>query len=296
MGLLKALSSGDVRTLTARTVIGRSAVCGIRLDAARVSSEHAVVAWQDKKWTVRDLGSRNGTWVEDQLVSAGQVAVLWAGARIRFAEEGWVVHDASPPAPMALRLSSGAQVGATGDVLLLPDEDEPRMSIAPIAAGGWSAYTDSMAFDVADRDTVDVDGERYQLFLPAALEPTVGAGDAIHLRFRVSPDEERVEVEVACAGRLARLGPRSHNYLLLTLARVRMAERFRSVGDRGWVQREDLARWLKVDLRTVAVHVHRIRQEIGQQNVDGAAAVLEVRPRTGQLRVGTDAVVVESSD
>jgi transcriptional regulator with AAA-type ATPase domain len=44
-------------------VIGRSAACSIQLDGSSVSREHAVIERRGPIWAVRDLGSRNGLFV-----------------------------------------------------------------------------------------------------------------------------------------------------------------------------------------------------------------------------------------
>jgi hypothetical protein len=110
----------------------------------------------------------------------------------------------------------------------------------------------------------------------------------------VSSDEEHVEVALSRGPTSARLAPRSHHYMLLTLARIRVAQVNRSSAERGWVHRDDLARMLRVDPRTVNVQVHRARQDLGRQEVDGAAHLLEVRGRTGQIRLGTDLITIRS--
>ncbi|HOU13725.1 MAG TPA: FHA domain-containing protein [Anaerolineae bacterium] len=47
----------------ARSVIGRGASCDILLSDSRVSEQHAEIVTDGVTYTVRDLGSMNGTWV-----------------------------------------------------------------------------------------------------------------------------------------------------------------------------------------------------------------------------------------
>ncbi|MBO0892267.1 MAG: FHA domain-containing protein, partial [Acidothermales bacterium] len=44
-------------------LIGRSPDCQVRIDDGRVSRHHAQLAYEEGGWTLRDLGSRNGTYV-----------------------------------------------------------------------------------------------------------------------------------------------------------------------------------------------------------------------------------------
>jgi FHA domain len=63
------------------TVIGRGAECDLRLDDTFVSQEHARIFAKDGSWYVEDLGSTNGTFVNEQRLSAP--AMLTTGDRIR---------------------------------------------------------------------------------------------------------------------------------------------------------------------------------------------------------------------
>ncbi|HEX6446677.1 MAG TPA: FHA domain-containing protein [Streptosporangiales bacterium] len=47
----------------ATVLIGRSPDCQVRIDDGRVSRHHAQLAFEEGGWTLRDLGSRNGTYV-----------------------------------------------------------------------------------------------------------------------------------------------------------------------------------------------------------------------------------------
>jgi diguanylate cyclase (GGDEF)-like protein len=50
------------------TVIGRSSKCDVQLDQESVSRNHARISRQRAHYVIRDLGSTNGTYVNDELV------------------------------------------------------------------------------------------------------------------------------------------------------------------------------------------------------------------------------------
>jgi pSer/pThr/pTyr-binding forkhead associated (FHA) protein len=53
------------------TVVGRARACEIRLDSPRVSRRHCCLAFGNGEVLVRDLGSTNGTSINDQRVAVG---------------------------------------------------------------------------------------------------------------------------------------------------------------------------------------------------------------------------------
>ena len=62
---------GKARTvrLSATTDIGRADACAIRLGDAYVSQVHARLSSSNGAWTIEDLGSTNGTYLNDRRVA-----------------------------------------------------------------------------------------------------------------------------------------------------------------------------------------------------------------------------------
>ncbi len=61
--------------------IGRAPGCGITVDDSYVSSLHARLARSNSQTIVEDLGSRNGTWVNEKQINSA--TVLKSGDRVR---------------------------------------------------------------------------------------------------------------------------------------------------------------------------------------------------------------------
>ncbi len=79
---------GAEHELGERNTIGRMDACSIRILDGLVSKQHAEVLYSDGRWWLRDLGSMNGTALNDQRVgtvelSEGDVISIGA-ARLRF--------------------------------------------------------------------------------------------------------------------------------------------------------------------------------------------------------------------
>jgi pSer/pThr/pTyr-binding forkhead associated (FHA) protein len=67
--------------LDTSTTIGRGAGCELRIDDTYASSEHARIFGRGDAWYVEDLGSTNGTFVNEQRLAAP--AMLAPGDKIR---------------------------------------------------------------------------------------------------------------------------------------------------------------------------------------------------------------------
>ena len=86
--------------------IGRVEECGLCIPNEYVSRNHAEVVWENGEWIVRDLGSRNGIFVDGERTSAVPIA---QGATIRLGVEGpfvtFTVEQPVRPVPPPLPTS-----------------------------------------------------------------------------------------------------------------------------------------------------------------------------------------------
>jgi pSer/pThr/pTyr-binding forkhead associated (FHA) protein len=98
---------GRAHPLDARTLIGRQVENrGIAVLEPSVSRHHAHLTFDNAVWTVRDLGSANGTYLEDRLCD--NPAPVKSGERIRFGHIAfYMIEDvAALPAPKASRTTT----------------------------------------------------------------------------------------------------------------------------------------------------------------------------------------------
>jgi pSer/pThr/pTyr-binding forkhead associated (FHA) protein len=264
VGVLRKVGGDKSFTLGSRCLLGRHPGCDLRVDNPRVSGEHASLRWIGDHWEVRDLGSKNGTIVDGARLGGGKRAILVQGSVITLGgEEAFVLEDAAPPVASARHAQTFRLRTATDGLLVLPDDDHPEMSILEDANGRWVAEDSEGARYVVDRDLVVVDGEGWILDLPHVTIATHEVNDVppsiegVSLRFGVSRDEEHIEVTVVDGARTTSLPPRSHHYLLLTLARALLEDPESSPAERGWVDRAVLCRMLATPPNLLNVAVFR---------------------------------------
>jgi FHA domain len=104
--------AGTERRVTAGTTVGRSGA-DVALNDPEVSRRHAVFRQVDSGIAVEDLGSSNGTYVNDQQVSG--IVTLSDGDRVRFGNTVWRLGGAEAAAG-----GGGAAAAAPADPDRLP--------------------------------------------------------------------------------------------------------------------------------------------------------------------------------
>ncbi|MEZ4302198.1 MAG: FHA domain-containing protein [Polyangiaceae bacterium] len=304
MAIVVDARTGHPLTLPAHCLFGRSSACSPRIEDPRVSGEHARITWLGEAWELKDLGSRNGTFLNGHKLDRGGAALLSVSDRIALGDDSisFSVLDLSPPVAQARSLSSSRILQASSAVLALPSPDSPDVSIFEDADGQWRLEHDGDVEITSDGAVIDVAGEAFMLHLPAPVTPTIDASfgppdvRSLALGFRVSLDEERVEVTALIRGDRHVIPPRAHHYTWLTLAR-RMQEDTTQAklpdASRGWLSIPDLCRMLAIDENKLNVDFFRIRQDVGSLGLQTPASIIERRRGSRQARLGTSQLTID---
>lgn len=143
-----------------KTVIGRREECDLRIPLAEISRKHALVLIDDKTVTIRDMGSANGTYLNNKRISEEDLA---AGDHIVVGPVVFTVRINGEPEevkPVHTRLEarSREEAGGTpaGDLVtqksesadpLEADDDDPISALEALAGSD-----DTAALDIDDLD------------------------------------------------------------------------------------------------------------------------------------------------
>jgi hypothetical protein len=296
MAILR-LSDNVQMVLPGRCLVGRAPTCDLVLPERNDSGQHAVIAWNGTGWDVQDLGSRNGTYVDDQRLGGDTRVRLRHDSRVRFGRESspWTLVDDTAPVAMAQRLTSREWRRAEGGYLALPGPEHYECAVYQTSDGGWVVERGSEVSPVADQGTVSTSGgELWRVVLPVAVLATEKEGDMprllarLRLRFRHSLDEEQVELTAFCGKERLDLGIRAHHYPLLLLARRRLTDRRAGLteADEGWVLLDELLQMLNMGESHLNISIHRARNQLGELGVVDAASLVERKPRMRRIRLG----------
>ena len=109
-----AFAGQSVELPPSGAVLGRAGDADLVIDDERISGRHAELRRQDGAWTVMDLGSSNGTFVNDDMISAatplqdGDIVVI-GDSSLRFdSAAGAVAPPVAAPQPSAAAAPSAA--------------------------------------------------------------------------------------------------------------------------------------------------------------------------------------------
>ena len=229
-------------------------------------------------------------------VRSGKAHVVARGAQLAFGSESelWELLDDSAPQAMAIPLDGGDPVVQENDVIGLPSAQSPEASIFRDVDGVWKLETlDGDRIVLEHHKLFQVAGRPFRFASPDVMGPTSTSlmspdQTPVSLKFLVSRDEEHVELRAEQGDLDVDLGSRSHNYMLLTLARARREDEKSGLSDPscGWIHQEDLLSLLHITSTQLNIDVFRIRQHFARVGLPGVVNVIERRPRTKQLRLG----------
>lgn len=302
MAVLECLNTGARYPLAARMLVGRSHTCDLRLMGAQVSGVHAELLWDGSRWVVHDLGSRNGTLVDDQPLAPQLRYPLGLGMQLVFGapDQRFRLVDGTAPGLVAIA-DDDTMRQARGGMLCLPTDDDPQRTLIERKGVGWELEGADTPTPLHDRQRLEAGGQGWIIHLPAVAQNTEDGSalplsiERLRLEFLVSRDEEHVQLVIYQDARRVELRPRAHDFFLLTLARGRRSDQAQDglpEPEHGWVYREDLASSLRVDRTRINLWVHRARRQFADAGVVDVGGLIERRERSEQLRIGVRDLVV----
>jgi hypothetical protein len=289
--------------LMAEHLIGRGPQCALRLSPNYISSQHALIRWSGNGWELLDRGSRNGTRLNGASVEPGRAYRLLKDAVVSFGhpDERWSLTDTSEPQAMVLALDTGEARLEHFGMIGIPSNENPELTLFRDLDGAWKLEDlDGSLRALGAGHTFELGGRSYVFSCPSTNNLTASIGVALPrglptLKFVVSSDEDFVELSLEYEGRSLPLGSRAHNYLLLTLARQRLADLANAVASAssGWIDKDELANGLRITPPQIDGEIFRIRRHFASHGVPDSSGVIERRERTRLIRIGFERLLVE---
>lgn len=296
MGLLIG-RDGERVALLADHVVGRSRRCDLTIaEDPWVSGEHSCVRWHAQQWVIRDLGSRNGTFVNGAKIEPGREVVLQGGDVIEFGQRGrkWVLSDPSPPVSFARNLETGEIVWSADDIMSLPPQGDPEIVLFCRLDGRWwldRFLIDGTEVPVTHGDILRTAAGEWEIHIVRiggltedVVELPVLLAD-MTMVFDVAKDDGAVTI-VLEGPRQIDLGSYAHHHVMLALARAHSADQHRAPADRGWRTWRELSEQLPGwNQNTVNVSLHRARRQLTSLGLRDSGGIVERRGSVGEMRL-----------
>ncbi|SFC57610.1 FHA domain-containing protein [Microbulbifer thermotolerans] len=289
--------------LMAHHTIGRRQdAVDTRITSSEISGIHAAIQWTGTHWIIRDL-SRNGTWVNGQQLVPAKNYPLQQGDRIAFGRASnplWVVESLDAPENLLIDLRTGEALPLE-QYHLLPDESDPLASLHFNPLTGQWLYEITGTPSGSESATVVKHGERidcgrhsWQLFLAENQGATKELSlqrlsiTDFALRFTVSHHEEHVQLQLRREDMKKDLPARTHNYLLLYLARARIRDIQQGADPdaQGWVSIQLVTRELGITANHLNTQIFRARKQIAETLPDAIDTSSLVERRSWEIRLG----------
>jgi hypothetical protein len=270
----------------------------IKFDDRTVSAEHAVLAYIKGRWTIRDLGSRNGTRVNGSSLKLGDRVELSPGAEIHCGSVKLKLVSDGQPGPAVVG-ADGTVLESKGGVLSFA-RDEASSAILLLTTSGWALETRDGERPVRDGDVIESEGQQWTVTFPSdedvevrsTVQPLESPLLLSRLTFEFVVSREQDFVEIALKGTEHKVAARACNHLLLMLARHRLSDAALVEAERGWMSTAELGARLTFDTERLNVEVFRARAALAALGVVDASRIIERRVVTRQLRIGTDRLIV----
>ncbi len=135
-GFCLRIGSRAVRLHTGSVLVGRGLSSDVVLDDSQVSRQHARLDVSEDAVTVVDLGSVNGSYLDDQPLARGPTPVP-VGARLRFGHTSLELV-VEPPAPSGARAQRALELRGE-PLLVVGEEDIPTRRYQALDVAGAGA-------------------------------------------------------------------------------------------------------------------------------------------------------------
>ncbi len=259
MAILRNCMSGSKIVLHSHHIFGRDrASVDTFIEGRDISQIHASIRWEGTSWHILDV-SRNGTWVDKNLLKYGQSLYLRKGVSIQFGNAPasvWEVLDVQAPKTVLVPLHGESSVIELDTFCGLPDSEDPEISLYLSSERQWFCERADGVAPIHDGDVISLGSRLWKLHVARVIDTTLVQSESqpllvneIGFRFEVSLDEEHVFVKLIRNGETINLGERAHNYMLLTLARYRLDDMQKQIdlNEQGWVDLENLSEMLDLN-------------------------------------------------
>lgn len=298
MAIIENLLTKETVYVHFQHTFGRGAdrVTRIHPQNTDVSTDHAIIYWQEKHWYIKDR-SRNGSLINRAFLHKNTTK-LSKGDTIKLGSDPsteWKLTDVAPPQSYLRPLHTQNPLILLDSYHALPNGENPEVIFFCTPDKQWRMEKAGETYHLEDRQVIDFEGKQWLFVKNEWIDETIDHGIIkmqARFEFTISTDQEQIAVKIITRDVAMDLGVRSYNYLLMTLAQRRQkdAEAGVAAKDQGWVNLEILLNELsKEELKevtqyTLNVRIHRLKEYLLKLQPYGKQFVDILERRKGEIR------------
>ena len=275
MAIIKCIHSNKAIILHTQNRIGRNKkVSTIHIAENDISQSHAVIEWKNGDWYLQDC-SRNGTLISKKYFHHASTK-LKENDIIQFGRDEstkYQVVNLNPPVSYLVSLSNPETIMELGNFEKITNDENEEILFYYSSDMCWKAETESYSIKFEHEKTYRLNNDNWLFVENEPLDATIDTRnlvDQAEFQFKVSEDEESVQVNITIDGLKLDLGERSHHHLLLILARKRFSDSKEDslTNNCGWLDVENLVSQLSkelyktVDEYYINILIHRFRKQL----------------------------------
>jgi hypothetical protein len=298
------LNKKNQKTVICRVnhTIGRDTDTNItHIESPSASRNHATIAWNGQAWQIKDA-SLNGTYLNKTRLNTGVYHEITLGTKIQFgntSDEIWEVTELSPPATGLIPLSKTESFIPLHDVVILPLDNKDIMIYLSDNAQ-WLCESDDETSVLQPGDIVGNDKQLWQFShaqpsdATTTMDLTPPPSD-IKFNFKASQNEEHVSLSLVVDNKEFDMGERNHHYLLLLLARQRLADIKKGTpsSEQGWINKDVLVQMTGIIEQHLNIQIYRFRKQVTSTMPSSTTLHQIIERRPGELRFAYSDIHVE---
>ena len=302
MASLVNTSNNKTVKLRSQHVFGRHpATANTVLRDDLTSRVHALIYWSSGFWKIKD-SSTNGTFINRQQMTSGNSQILSLNDEIQFGTTSnrvWKVVNLDRPQSMLVCVGEPDRTIELSGLTVLPTVEQPELSIYQNKHGQWLMESDVDQLILQPGTRVTVGGRRWYFIAPDDIDETQPAPAVGHespgMQFKVSTDEEHVELTIKLEQQCIELEERVHHYLLLCLARQKLSDSAQGVEslEQGWLDKDLLVKMTGMEEKHINIQIYRFRKQLLENDSAISQQLMSiVQRRRGQLRLDCDQIEI----
>ena len=274
------------------------------LNNGEASRLHATILWDGEHWQLQDT-STNGTFLNGRQIK-GSRALLAKGDQLNFGNikaDTWALIKTDGPQNMLIPETSGLAVIMLTDIVVLPSETSPEITLYKSLSGIWFCESPSGISQLKNGDYVGTKSCIWRFFESKAAKANTATRITadnpqqllpVTVCFNVSQNEEHVCLCLITGEYKIDLEERSHHYLMLILARQRLADKAAGFSDaeQGWIDKDVLCDMLRKCETHINIQIYRFRKQLISASPKTLALPQVIERRFGEIRFACDNIKI----